>query len=278
MGASANLGSAQLLVLDEHQGNAKESFFDGLESALHSVTPGDTFVLYLSSHGGTRSFDDDENDESAVSAPDEFLALSGSALLEDDELYAWLAENAPDGWDDVNKLFIVGSCHSGGFWGGHDMGDLDRLTKAALLSSAAEDTNSFYDPETGLSFFTNEIVRGLTTDRDTTDANGDGVITVRELGDYAITGAGTGEQFGRDFPIEGFDPIPGTVLPFQYNVALSHTADWEDSAVWTTPVPEPGVFGLLASGGLCVLAHVARRRRRRPWPEHRRTRPRLPAR
>ena len=256
-GTSANLGSAVLLTLDEHDTNAKQVFFNSLESVLQGVRPGDTFVLYLSTHGGTWN-SGDENDELSISAADEMVALSATEFLEDDELYAWLADNGPEGWDEVNKLFILGPCHSGGFWGGDDAGDLDRLTKAALLSAAAEDTNSYYDGATGLSFFADEIVRALTTDRSTADTNGDGVVTIQELADYTIAGVGTAQYVGLDFPIHGFEPEPGTVLPFEYSPVFLHTGDWQDIPL---SVPEPSSIVLLAMGALGLLV-VARRRRK----------------
>jgi hypothetical protein len=71
------------------------------------------------------------------------LGLPDNNFLTDDDLYSALK-----GMDGVNKWVFVDSCHSGGFWGDYnpgDEGDLEKLSKIALLANAYEDTLSHYN-------------------------------------------------------------------------------------------------------------------------------------
>ena len=49
-------------------------------------------------------------------------------------------------WTNVNKVFMIEGCFSGGFWGGGDEGDLEKLSKTVLLASSQENQYSYFLP------------------------------------------------------------------------------------------------------------------------------------
>jgi hypothetical protein len=153
--AFALLGSVEdnraPLKLDSRVAGNYAALEEAIQQAGSAVKPGDTFVMYLASHG---SFEWD-GDEVAVQAqydPSEpwaripstgdeliFLSRSGSARYMSDDEFSALFDNST--WSDVNKLFIIDTCYSGGHWGSivlGDTGDLSRLSKSALIACAAE--------------------------------------------------------------------------------------------------------------------------------------------
>src|SRR5208283_1873667 len=97
----------------------------------------DTFIFYISTHGDYALSNSPAPNELVYFAetdtdPDTFeLARGNQSLvmtdvettndndtageLSDDEFSSWFRGNS--NWVGVNKLFIIDSCYSGGFWG-----------------------------------------------------------------------------------------------------------------------------------------------------------------
>ena len=169
----------------------------------------------------------------------------------DDELTAYFLDpTRRDTWRDVNKLFILDSCHAGGFWGGEDA-DLSSLEHVALLAAASElepALSSKDDNDNRQGVYSLVLADGLkkTGGFAAADTNKDG-LTVQEL---AI--------FLADYPsyqngITGFirDGWPDDLVSIGWDPSLNLTDDF------TMVVPEPATLSLLALGGLAML----RRRR-----------------
>ena len=249
----------------------KISFFDSLRATISQVGPNDTFILYIATHGATLSDPpfDDESDETSISPADEVLYLPGTAnseldaagveygytMVQDDELYSYIANNAPDGWESANKLIVLEACHSGGFWDGGDTGDLDRLMgNTALLAAAHEDTTAY--ASRGMGFMTSAIVESLTTGLD--EANGDDdVLTIQELLDTVTKPNRFADLEGQDFTIIGNDPVLGTVVPFHYTSTYSLSDEWQDVAL---VVPEASTLVLLLMGAATIFLRGGRQR------------------
>ena len=166
------------LVIDAFSQQApfnKLVLLSALAEVMANVKPGDTFILYVTGHGTTltpANSTPDEGDESSMSAGDEVIKLSPDAdesqWLQDDELVESILNTGSGDFlsADVAKAFILDTCRSGGFWGGQDAGDLERLSNAAILAASPEDRNSQWGQnlrgmDLTLGVFTCEVLDGL---------------------------------------------------------------------------------------------------------------------
>ncbi|QDU59116.1 caspase family protein [Aeoliella mucimassa] len=121
-----------------------EQVFARLDNVKQYLQPGDNFVFYYSGHGVQRTGTSSEPNG------DEALVLSRNALLSDDALTEYFTRDPI--WAQVDKVFMLDACHSGGFWtsredaialNGHEDGstgptDLATLPRTALLAAAPE--------------------------------------------------------------------------------------------------------------------------------------------
>jgi hypothetical protein len=140
-------------VTNSSQGNTTQPIIfetaniDSQESVLSSldamqVRPGDTLVFYYNGHGGTGQIHDEPADERAIIVEgnadqhDEYLDVGFS----DDDLVFIFSDPK---WQGVRKIFLLDACHSGGFFGGDDFGDLEKLDNVALFAAAPEDKNTY---------------------------------------------------------------------------------------------------------------------------------------
>lgn len=136
-----------------------------IRNAEERVSPGDTFVFYINAHGVPVQVptvvDNYTEDELTANVFDEGLLLSYAdqgadgyptdKYFTDDDLYSLFNTSK---WAQVNKLFIMDTCHAHGFWGGStadgDTGDLSRIPRTAILAACGETEESassrFHDP------------------------------------------------------------------------------------------------------------------------------------
>jgi hypothetical protein len=115
--------------------------FTALEHRIEpNVVAGDLFVFYFAGHGlGGKLIDEDIG----------FNETGAENAITDDELVAWFDSDIMvngrmrrDIWANVNKLFILDSCGSGGFGRSEDLwpeDDLMSLPHTALLAACEED-------------------------------------------------------------------------------------------------------------------------------------------
>lgn len=109
---------------------------DSIRSEINKLNmkSGDNFILYASSHGGSTN----SGSETTNNPGDEYLQLGPYTTLTDNQLLEELSKITQG----VNKLIILDSCSSGGFWGNNansDYGDLEKLGNTALIAAALED-------------------------------------------------------------------------------------------------------------------------------------------
>ncbi|MEM8781333.1 MAG: caspase family protein [Planctomycetota bacterium] len=211
---------------------AQGDVFAGLDDIKRRLVPGDNFVFHYSGHGVSFTRDDEGNRVNGNEAL--FLGRDGNGdevLLEDDALAAYFASDPI--WSQVDKVFILDACHSGGFWTstpdfvaakGRENGlsgpsDLATLPRTALLAGAPEanEALSFADqsdldqiglPGTqdfvvGQGMLTAAVVSALQSGEDgfaLADLNDDG-LSFRELLEF-VRVSEINEQFGSD---AGFD-------------------------------------------------------------------------
>lgn len=157
-------------------------------------------------------------------------------------------ENSLSEWSDINTVFILDFCRSGGFWGGRDGGDLERIAEdlggnVALIASAPETGDSF--SLFGRSLFSSAVVRGLRTGA--ADLNWDGSITTSELGLYLTLTAHYHELYGVPLPVTDIDPTPGELRPFEWAPVFFQSPGYTDF-VFSSPIPEPSSLALLSIG------------------------------
>lgn len=136
------------------------------------------------------------------------------------------------------------ACHSGGFWGGNDIGgdgDLERFARTGFLASASENKNCYFDGTNGLLFFSTELAAGLSRLEDGTyaaDRGRDGTVTTSELRDYAFDQDHLAQFYGMNLPIADWDlvPVPNTVLPFEYSPVWQRSDDWQETPLTSSSV------------------------------------------
>jgi MYXO-CTERM domain-containing protein len=219
-----------------------------IAAAIAAIRPnlnaGDGFLFYYSGHGSY--FMDGANPEvlapagRALDRADESLFFTMGDQMGDDALTASLA-TLPAG---VNKLAFIDSCFSGGFWGGSDAGDLDRVAGMSMISASDELRTA-----PGSSDITNNWrawLGGNGFDLSTRNA-----VQLRAMFNAIKPGGVANPQQKMDYPpgfSAGYDPL---IDPFP-------GAPWHpDTAQFFTNVPAPGALALLGIG-------FAATRRRRP--------------
>ncbi len=265
---NADIGDQRLLTgsTDANDGLSFFDIFNAIKDVSSGMNDDDVFLLYISGHGGDNFFPN--GGETTLSAGDEVIQIGDytssenlNDLLFDDELSAMLSYGGVVGKE---KLVILDSCHSGGFWGdgGEDplLGkDLSQVPNTTLLAAATENTTGHYNPYTGRSSFSLSIEEALSTGMDgfaEADANGDGEVTAAELGQYVID-----DRYFTDTPIVGvtglaIDDVGRTISANEQTWAPQYFTNSESEIyLSSTPrnsVPTPSTFGLLIFGLLSL--------------------------
>ena len=203
-----------------------------------SVRPGDTVVFFYNGHGGPYG-GSDENP----------ITINGSPNREDETLAGTLSDdtlvqlfNTPK-WQSVRKIFLIDSCHSGGFVGSSttDSGDLEKLTNFAIFASALEDGNAQGDPFDGQGIWSKYLLLPALDDADLTTTGLQVSINSR-LG--SIVDAFTGQT------VPLFDlNAPGSTAQFGITPYSTTSADF-DASQPIVPTPEPSAALLTALGTL----------------------------
>jgi len=153
--------TAESYALDYDAANPTKAYDvvirDNVAAMRSKIKSGDTLVFFLTGHG-TALESGDENGVLKQVKPfpplfwwntgDEYVALhqGGNFITDDDLTRAFMKDDGngnwveDEHWANVNKLFIIDACFSGGFWGNTagDDGDLNRLSNVALIAAAPE--------------------------------------------------------------------------------------------------------------------------------------------
>lgn len=165
-------------------GENKKKIIDEIAKIESTLNKDDMFVFFIHSHGG---FGREQGDEAPVATfcdsvtaseivgdigercpvietGDENWAISSGAnnrqhRMTDDEFSALF--KTPK-WNQVDKLFIIESCFSGGFWGNpevnkEDSGDLSQLPRTALIAASQEGSLAYRTPLVGGGYLTAAI-------------------------------------------------------------------------------------------------------------------------
>ena len=145
------------------------------------MQPGDQLVMFFSAHGGP---DEIFTDETTLTPGDEYLDL-GSRFY-DDSLSVLL-----DGLDGVNKWVLLDACHSGGFWGDNnlgDIGDLEKLDDIALFAASPEDGVAHAASDDGRGYFTDALIDAFTFSSGFANADVDHLnsVTFDELTNWVL--------------------------------------------------------------------------------------------
>ena len=138
--------------VNEHEGTAidvKEEIREAISGALNALGANDFFAFAFVGKSGY----EDSGDETPVdiytaagglvasqNTGDEFLALTPSTAMTDDELAEWLS-----GHDDVSKAVWLSGSYTGGFWGDPSNAldaDLSTIPNTVLLAATAESTQA----------------------------------------------------------------------------------------------------------------------------------------
>lgn len=150
--ANADYGNPQApIVLWSHTpSDANNLIADTLDAM--DIRPLDTFVFYISSHGGTPKQTDDERNVIIDGFPnDDGEALwTGTYWVGEKKHHESISDDFLPGlflgskWGSVKKIFMIQACRAGGFAGDSpdDDGDLDILKNWLLLAASTESANS----------------------------------------------------------------------------------------------------------------------------------------
>lgn len=199
-----------------------------IDSLAVKASPGDKFIFYSSSHGGTSY----SGTETTLTAGDEWLAL-GQDLV-DDDFRDYFSE-----LNQVEKWVLLDECHSGGFWGNdnaRDHGDLEKLDNICLFAAADEDRFAYAD-KNGLGYFGRAIIDAFTVGKNgflVADADKNYDVTFAELTNWV-----------QNYATESF--MDGTVV-FQKDLGdpVLFTSD-----MWSAmSIASPGFGGSLFGGEL----------------------------
>jgi len=249
----------------------------------HDLDPGDTFILYMQTHGYHDVIGNEPNVhaehkalsrivyESIDTTGDEILLLAeddqGNAVgLYDDDLTqmfgVWddakqeFSEN--EAWKSVSKLFIFDACFGGGFWGDADAaptdpGDLNRLSGAALLAAAPE--AKFAYTAGGKGVFSEALLKALA------DLAGEERVSFNELeqacqAEWEDIMSSIIASHGPDLYVLGL-PQDNWSQAVDDPVAELYAESTNDFDMGLG-IPEPATLSLLAVGSLAIV----RRRRR----------------
>lgn len=191
--------TAYTLTADTRRGAgiSSKEFVEKLEFILSRTRTGDNVFIYLTGHGGGLLGVDDEDTDLGFK-------------LTDDGLTKLLAKT-PAG---VNKWVFIDSCHGGGFWGPGDPvetsfpldlddGDLNRVSKTALLASSSEVGLAYYGPD-GIPLISSALIQGWT--RTSTgflraDVDKNGVLSMADMAVYV-----------REFATTFLNGYPGKIV------------------------------------------------------------------
>ena len=194
---------------DEEGINSSTSVRESVEAFEQIVKPGDLFVFYVATHGtgGSNGVEIIGLNESGV----------GSQIY-DWELTSWFDSDA---WNEVNKLFILNTCHAGGFGYGNDGGagtqdNLAGLPRSAILAACDEDGDTGSNWLTGFPSFTETVLDALqiTDGYATADSNQNGLdfdeLQAFVQAEVASKGSYDGyvmlHPASDDIPLETFSP------------------------------------------------------------------------
>jgi T5SS/PEP-CTERM-associated repeat protein len=261
---------------------ARDSFHDvgnsaaiarAIDNAAAAVRPGDTFVLFVSSHGGfdealgadhgetpirRQTLDGDVSTFGDFTTTQTELWVSGrpgeDQMIPASEIRMMFDDTR---WEGVNKLFVMDTCYSGGFWSDPE-GDplvsyLSSLDHAAIIAAAPNHlfayamndgkgflATAFADSILDLKSTENDLfslVDSIHAEQNTLFRSGDPVL----IKDFSRNGWGT------PIFVDGLNPL-----------FAAATADFSFGLVGSDAIPEPGslaIIVLLTSG----LLHRRRR-------------------
>ena len=237
----------------------REAFATMLNRMKDRVQPGDSFVLYFASHGTFEWLGDELPVEAQFSTKfpnlripptsgDEWLYLSSvdkSQNISDDDLRSMFLGLS---WEQMNKLFIIDCCYSGGFMGNTtngDTGDLTTLSKAAVLAAAPEWDFAYAGWDDDADGYVNNLGKAVTCALDALQGL-DSVTWFDLLSRTRLEG----RRFeGSNSRILDFEDNWGTDLS-----AVFSPVDWSSSDFeFIFGIPEPATLSLLALGGLALL-------------------------
>jgi hypothetical protein len=218
---------------------------DAIQSAIATLKgemePGDVFMVYASSHGGSYP---SGTEETTANAGDEFLALRPN--LTDDDLTSLLG-----GMDDVEKWVLLDACNAGGFWGDNnpdDAGDLEKLSNIGLFAAAYEDGEyaTAWSDDDGRGYFSLALIDAFSIAADghlVGDINRDGVPTFDELTDWV---KGYAAETTRQWAAE-YGEGEYLWLPQSFS-----SPDFVGSLGYQATIPAPGAIVLAGLGAGCV--------------------------
>lgn len=228
-----------------------------INNAYDLMLPGDNLFLYFAGHGSSTH---DVGLPLTSGLGDEYVRLGTN--LSDDNLTTILKNLTG-----VNKWVFLDSCHSGGFWGPGDIletldaGDLNRVSKTALLASSSEEGLAYYNDD-GWGIISLALLTGWAKSSGgyyAADLDHNGDFTMQEIAKYV-------EEFRYDLEYgpdnEGeivYEAAFGDPVAFSRELlspTLYETSDFTGVMEVSGQVPEPSTLALLGLGLLVLLRGV----------------------
>ncbi len=135
-GTTQSYENAGMIMTSAAIGAGISNDADNISTTFTNV---DDYFLYIIGHGG--------NDPNRIRV--HYGGWFGTDyMITPEELKTYLSYIPSD----VHKWIVIDSCHSGGF-----IDVLDELKNISILTSASDESESFYDGNTGLSYFSEEL-------------------------------------------------------------------------------------------------------------------------
>lgn len=172
------------------------------------VTDTDTLVFYFAGHGGQVNDTYRETPvliNGCLDFRDEAFGYPSGEYFSDEYVPSLFRI---DKWRKVKKVFILETCHAGGFVGTSpfDDGDLETLPNYSLLAASSEDSKAFTTPPDNVGIWTKELLPWI------------GILNLDDLKNYmlGIRDILVSRYGGSLLPVEDFH-LPGETSLFEYD-------------------------------------------------------------
>jgi hypothetical protein len=241
----------QLLRLTAGYGQNNSANVGALHTFINNITvqPGDTFIFYVNAHAGTGTPPWDHPIAGVLGPTQLSLTSSVSNPGETVDAATFASWFSGTKWQEVNKLFLMDTCHAYGFWQGQDPAKtyLSALPHCAIIAASTEAAlsswHTYSDGYVG-GELGHAVIGALGQVSGVFDF-GDFLSEVQRQGQFVPSDNGFVQgtsEYVYGAPL--LEPLPVVIIG-------ASSSDFQLNAV--SSVPEPSVLSLLAMGGAGLL-------------------------
>jgi PKD domain len=262
----ANFGFDVSYYQTEGPGSDDVSSIATLENAPQHVLPvlhpGDSFIVYITTHGGydqggttapiAVQVNPKDLTDTVVIAAKQYLMVGGGLHVDSKQLADIFKDPR---WDGIYKLFIVDSCFAQGLWSDGNGGGLATLPRTALVASSSAGSFSWYNALTGQTCLSTAISQALGFLSSTTPPDGLSLDLLKDQINYfgrgVVQAMVTAGQVGL---IEGPEDLWNLEGTPQWTDVVSYATS--DFSLAPGPAPTATNGAVVANAGVDQTVHV----------------------